>query len=310
VWCNHCLLDGEEKVDYESDEAQDAFFWTGGIPYKLDLVWEQPRKGLIEKTVVYRKERVREMMISHAKFCDELCEVRKKHLNDCISRMALQLSPELFIRMDRQLFDIIKDENGHKLITALNAVAHRALLGYHSKECLTCLCLVAERALETDDYSNNNKRIIEMYIKTILKVTKEFSFQSKKIMNTKIIKVNPNIETITITDIVHFSGNKLPIPNSFNRKASTLFTRNSGNYPGFDFYIWNSFEKVLMAFQVTVMQPFTSHPKIDGVCENCKSWLNFCFGELVQKPIEIYWIIPEISIGKTNNFKDRPYCAF
>ena len=60
-----------------------------------------------------------------------------------------------------------------------------------------------------------------------------------------------------------------------------------------------------MAFQVTVRQSFTSHPKMDGSNENCKLWLDFCFDALAQGPIEVYWIISKGCIGNPKNFRDR-----
>ena len=60
-----------------------------------------------------------------------------------------------------------------------------------------------------------------------------------------------------------------------------------------------------MAFQITVKHPFTSHPKMDGASDNCKLWLDLRFGALVQKPIEVYWIIPESCVGKPKDFEDH-----
>ena len=69
TWCQHYLLEGDE-VDLETEEAVDALFWTGGVPYELDLLWKQPKKGLIEKIVLYREVRVDELAKMHGKFCD------------------------------------------------------------------------------------------------------------------------------------------------------------------------------------------------------------------------------------------------
>ena len=68
VWCDHYLLEGTGKVNHESEEAVDALFWTGGVPYELYLLWNQPEKNLVEKTKQYRKKRVREMAKIHQKF--------------------------------------------------------------------------------------------------------------------------------------------------------------------------------------------------------------------------------------------------
>jgi hypothetical protein len=68
VWCDHYVLEDSTKVNHESEEAMDALFWTGGVPYELDLLWKQPKKTLIHKTLIYRSERVKDMRLSHAKF--------------------------------------------------------------------------------------------------------------------------------------------------------------------------------------------------------------------------------------------------
>ncbi|KAJ2995810.1 hypothetical protein HDV02_000387 [Globomyces sp. JEL0801] len=132
VWCDHYHLENIGKVDPESEEAIDALYWTGGVPYELDLLWKQPEKTLIKKTLLYRQNRVNEMAVSHAKFCDKLSAEKKLNLKECISRMALGLSPpKTKIGMDHQLFDIVPDIYGKDIITALNPVARDALITYH-----------------------------------------------------------------------------------------------------------------------------------------------------------------------------------
>jgi hypothetical protein len=110
---------------------------------------------------------------------------------------------------------------------------------------------------------------------------------------------------IEIKDIVYFSGNKLPPKHLFNQRVITLFVPRSPNYPGLDYFIWNPVDLVLMAFQITVKNPFTTHPKIDGMSENCALWLDFCFDGLEKKPMEVYWIIPKSCVGQPKDCKDR-----
>ncbi|KAK5667570.1 hypothetical protein QVD99_005688 [Batrachochytrium dendrobatidis] len=134
VWCDHYELETIGKVNPESEQAVDALYWTGGVPYELDLLWKQPKVTLVEKTLEYREKRVEEMAESHGKFCDKLSEEKKLNLKECISRMAFRMvPPEINVGMDRQLFDIVSDEHGAKIITALNPVARRSLLAYHGK---------------------------------------------------------------------------------------------------------------------------------------------------------------------------------
>jgi hypothetical protein len=216
--------------------------------------------------------------------------------------MALGLSPPVgSVGMDRQLFDIITEEDGKKIITALTPIARRSLLEYHGDGLVTSLNWVAEFVFSEGVYTNDVKgRFIEKYIITMVELLNRFSFKFRKTSNTK---VEPIEKTVKIKKIVHFSGNKLPLENSFNRKASTLFVPKSPNYPGFDFFIWNISDEVLMAFQVTVQKPFSSHKKIKE--NTCDKWLDFCYGSAEQKPIEIYWILPESCVGKPKKFKDR-----
>jgi hypothetical protein len=220
--------------------------------------------------------------------------------------MALALPPPKgLVGMDRQLFDIVRDIDT-SIITALNPVARDALITYHGQGLVTSLGLVAELVFN-GDYTNDNKgRIVEKYITTILELSKRFSFKSRKTTKTGLSSVNPVTKNTEIKDIIHFSGNKLPLRNSFNHQVMTLFVPKSPNYPGLDYFIWNPHDLVLMAFQVTVKNPFTSHSKINGASENCKLWLDFCFhGLVVKKPMEVYWIIPKSCVGKPKNFDDR-----
>lgn len=83
--------------------------------------------------------------------------------------MALRLAPpEGLEGMDRQIFDIIDDGDGHQIITAFNPVARLALLGYHGCELTTSLGCVAEIVLKEKDYRNHIKgKISEMNITCI-----------------------------------------------------------------------------------------------------------------------------------------------
>ena len=305
-WCDHYHLETIGKVDPKSEEAVDALFWTGGIPYELDLLWKQPKKGLIEKTLLYREKRVEEIAESHGKFYKKLVDKERDNLAECISRMALSMPPpNLKVGMDRQIFEIVSGEKGDKIIQALNPVARRALLGYHGQGIKSSLELVAELVFD-GDYTNDTKgRIIEKYLITMLEISQRFSFKSKRTTKTGLSAVKSIQKMVNIKDIIHFSGNNLPLRSLFNQRLVTLFVPKSSNYPGFDFFIWNPVDEVLMGFQVTIKNPFTSHPKIDEARGNCERWLDFCFDKLNKKPMEVYWIIPGSCVGKPKNFKDR-----
>ncbi|KAJ3251205.1 hypothetical protein HK103_002580 [Boothiomyces macroporosus] len=145
LWCDQYMLGDNVKVDPKSEDAVDALYWSGGVPHELDLLWKQPVKSLQEKTMCYRENRVKEFTKDHSKFFDKLSKERRVNLKECITRMALCLSPpKIKVGMDRQLFDIVQNEDGSKVITALNPVARDALIAYHGKGLITSLGMVAE----------------------------------------------------------------------------------------------------------------------------------------------------------------------
>ena len=132
-----------------------------------------------------------------------------------------------------------------------------------------------------------------------MEISKRFSFQSRKPKKKGLLTVS-TLKNITISDVVHFAGNKVPLKKSFNMITTTMFVPESPNYPGIDFFIWDPSEQVLMAFQVTVKKPFTSHSKIDGANGNLGLW-----HELFQSQIDVYWIIPENCVGNPKDFGDN-----
>ena len=298
VWCDHYQLENRVHVDPESEEAKDALFWTGGVPYELDLLWKQPEMTLIEKTKLYRKERVTEMRFDHKKFCNTLCPDDVWALEDCVSHMALGLSPpEGLEAMDRQLFHIVLDGNGGKIMSALSPVARLALLGRHRKSQLTHLGLVAEIILKEKLYTNTIKgKISEMYITTMLELSQRFTFPFRKMKNLSKIGLpddSPKIKNIEIKSVVHFLTNSLPPKTSFHKNVTTLYVPDSPNYPRFDFFLWDSDRQLMMGFQVTVLNP-SDHPKMT----NSQLWQRFCFGNAKQTPMELYWVIPKCCARK------------
>ncbi|KAJ3322127.1 hypothetical protein HDV06_003578 [Boothiomyces sp. JEL0866] len=299
LWCDQYLLKDDVKVDPKSEDAVDALFWSGGIPHELDLLWKQPKKSLIEKTMLYRQERVKEFAESHGKFYKRFVIKEVENLGECISRMALCMSPpEIDVGMDHQLFDIVQNEDGSKVITALNPIARRALLAYHGKGLITSLGMVAEIVLQEDDYTNDTKgRIIEKYITTVLELSQRLSFQYREITCSGLSVALPK-RHVKIKSIVHFAKNGMPPQSSFNRNVNTLYVPESPNYPGFDFFIWDSARQRLMGFQVTVLNPFTNHSKMNskGQSNNYNRWQNFCYGNLTS--IELYWIVPQSCVGE------------
>ncbi len=124
--------------------------------------------------MLYREERVEEMVESHSKFIRNLPEEVKLNLKECISRMALGLSPPvLSFGMDCELFVIIGDRKaGDRTITALNPVARRALILYHGRGLTTSLGSAAKKALKRMDYTDAIKaKISELYTTTMSEIS-------------------------------------------------------------------------------------------------------------------------------------------
>ena len=158
-WCDQYLLQDKTNVNHESEEAMDALYWTGGIPYELDLLWKQPTNTLSSKTLLYREKRLRD-------FCDTLSNRNRDNVIECIVRMALELSPPDDLEgMDQQLFVIALDQNNQKVITSMNPVARRALFVYYGASLTTSLNFVAKVVLQGRKYNNDLKgKISEKYI--------------------------------------------------------------------------------------------------------------------------------------------------
>ncbi|KAI3658488.1 hypothetical protein MP638_001914 [Amoeboaphelidium occidentale] len=307
AWCDYYWLHNDVKINPKSDEAVEAFYWTGGVPYELSLLWKQPKETLQEKTALYRHERMKEMADMHAKFSDNLSELRRQNLRECITRMAFGLSPpETITGMDRQVFDIIQDDNGDALITALNPIARQALLGYHGVGLMNSLGMVAE-VVFNGGYTNDTKgRIVEKYIVTSLELTRMFTFSCRKTTKNGLSQRVASKRTIEITYIVRFNGMGVPTESSFNPRVTTLFIPECSNYPGFDLFLWDSKRKVLMGFQITLQKPFSSHRKMNGAGDNGKRWKELCFGDSNHEGMELYWIVPRSCVG-TNTAEVKDY---
>ena len=222
----------------------------------------------------------------------------RDNLAECISRMALCMDrPVIDIGMDQQLFDIIQDEEGHEIIIALNPVARQALISFHRQGLLTSIGCVAEIVLNGIDYPNSLKgKVSEMYITTMLELSLHFAFQFRKVANIAKIGFRgdfPGRKSFEIKSVVHFLKNKLPPTKSFRKNVTTLFVPESPNYP---FFLWDSSGQLMMGFQVTVLNPFSKHPKM----ANSQMWQQFCFGNSKQTPMELYWIVPKCCIGSDN----------
>lgn len=112
-----------------------SILYSGGVPNELSWLWKQPMPTLKEKVMLYRKQRLNEMMFNHKKFVDTLSEPFRENLLECITRMSLQMAPpNVIVGMDRQLFYFISDGEGGKRITALTPLARLSLEKSHGKQ--------------------------------------------------------------------------------------------------------------------------------------------------------------------------------
>ncbi|KAL5039885.1 hypothetical protein RTP6_006987 [Batrachochytrium dendrobatidis] len=108
----------------------------------------------------------------------------------------------------------------------------------------------------------------------MLELSQLFSFQFRKVSNIAKIGLqedSPLRKSIEIKSVVHFLRNKLPPKTSFQKNVTTLFVPESPNYPRFDFFLWDSNRQLMMGFQVTVLNPFSEHPKMT----NSQMWQIF-----------------------------------
>jgi hypothetical protein len=190
IWCEKCPLDDHCKIDPKSAAASNALYWSGtffihtfnfypnhfiqqgGIPLEINFIWKQPAPTLDKKVTLYCKERVKEMSQSHKKFYYSLFEEDRKNLEEFVSLMALELSPPKFdLGMDRDLLEIVTNEEGKQIVSALNPIARKALLIYHGQSLIAPLGLVADKTFDHMESTNNVKeRVAELYIITRMDV--------------------------------------------------------------------------------------------------------------------------------------------
>jgi len=151
--------------------------------------------------------------------------------------------------------------------------------------------------LEDKNYLNTIKgKISEIYITAMLELSQLFKFRFRKIANIAKIGLPDDfskVMSIEIKSVVHFLTNRLSPKTSLRKNVTTLYIPESPNYPRFDFFLWDSDRQLMMGFQVTVLNPFSDHPKMT----NSQLWQRFCFGNCKKTPMELYWIIPKCCVG-------------
>lgn len=154
----------------------------GGVPLELCCLVNQPADSIKKKVESYLENRAEDLAYDHEKFCKTLSDDGLKNLKECISRMTLGLAPpQTKTGMDRQIFDIILDNNGHKIITALTPLARIVMVSHHGDKLLTPLSMVAEIILSSSDYTNDVKgRVLEKYLLATMEIIKSFSFEFKE----------------------------------------------------------------------------------------------------------------------------------
>jgi hypothetical protein len=104
-----------------------------------------------------------------------------------------------------------------------------------------------------------------------------------------------------LDNVIRFPGKGLPTTH-FNAFETTLFVPFS-QYPGADFFIWDTDKQTLSGFQVTITIPFTKHKKFNSrnVMANIDLWKSYCN----TQTIELHWIIPRMCWAQSKTPGDR-----
>jgi hypothetical protein len=112
-----------------------------------------------------------------------------------------------------------------------------------------------------------------------------------------------NIKTISFTGM-----RSLPTKTAFNPDFNQIFVPTTANYEGFDFFLWDSKQKCLYGFQVTVLQPYTKHAKFErkNVEGNIAKWKEYCGGQMMK----VKWIVPKKCVPAGSNTGDHDLILF
>ncbi|KAJ3312045.1 hypothetical protein HDV04_003432 [Boothiomyces sp. JEL0838] len=287
-WCEQYLLSDQVQVDPKSEEALDALFWSGGVPFELYLLWRQPGKDLIRKTMFYREFRYNEFLQRHGKF---KCKINDYHAVNCVSKMLLGLSPpKILVGMDPQLLERVMVK---KIIAAINPVARRALLDFYGERLVKPLEEVANHEI-CGVRSANKERILRNYLTTSLELVFVFSFKFRKSKLLGYSKDIPEERRIELDRVEHFFNHGPPPKEYIDISKTTLFIPESPISEGSDFIIWDAKLERVMVFQLAISNYLTK-----GSMNNDKNFIKEWKKLNTSNQFEIFWIVPKAFVGET-----------
>jgi hypothetical protein len=289
-WC--------DQNEYVSTDPvmEEALFWSGGVPLELDEFHRTHAESPEAKLAKFVDDRIRYISGIHAKFTDDIARLtgaRMSNLMECIVRLSLDIeAPAQDIGMDKQLMCIVSNK-----ICALNPLCQEVLLACHPGSVQDPLNVVASTVLSDVRYENDTKgRILEHYLINMTRLQKTYFF----VTEAGDRKSKKSTFSGKISKIVRFKGHELPAASSFSMLQSTLFITYSSQYPGLDYFIWDSQQGKLFAVKVTVRRPMSKHKKPNS--ELLSSWAALFEVEHVL----VLWVVPAdcVTTGKLqeNNY--------
>ena len=125
-------------------------------------------------------------------------------------------------------------------------------------------------------------------------------------------KNNKKIRNFMFDRVIRFSGNDMPpFIDQFDLTYKVLFIPESPNYPGVDFLIWDSENKELSGFQITIGGIKNHRKSVDSfLAGNLKEkWKNLC--KINEDKFFFVWVIPDNAVEEiTNDGYDNLYIPF
>ena len=133
----------------------------------MHTLWSQKEDSLKEKITSYRETRLLEMDYNHANFFDSLSENNCRSFLDCVIMMFLEQQCIGGEGMDKELFEIVKNQDGKKNIIAINPIARKTIIKYHGKSLVKPLDIKAQLIFKSPKALNDVKgKIAQLYILT------------------------------------------------------------------------------------------------------------------------------------------------
>ncbi|CAB4390510.1 unnamed protein product [Rhizophagus irregularis] len=270
-----CILHG---YDGNEDQLNYVKYWTGANPLELDT-WHSTDAGdlkkktknanpseldmwdLMKKAKYYFGKRECDITRDYKIYQENLSKTKKKNLNQCVVSMILQTDPPTkrdgmnrkFMHVGNITFQDVneEDEKTKKTIIANYPFIRLVMIHVHGKEIIDDLGKVTSTILQSNIFINKKKeRIASLYITTILDIVRKFEFRCWEF---GFPSSNVFDKSIVFDKIFRLVNNDVPSSMyNFAVYKNVLFIPEFLNYPGVDFLIWNSEDKVLLAFQIAI----------------------------------------------------------